>query len=1037
MQRYALSLILALVCVSNLLAQSTAVQPFDVRRYGAKGDGTTDDTTAIQNAINAAEAAATASTVPVSVFFPRGVYSITIVTVDSAGVTLTGENNARLKGRAGTYNAMIHLDADRTGVRNIEVDANYPSVTPTGDGTGILIGDADDIEVRDCYVHDTYGSGIVSQQGGEGHHILHCRAIDCGVDGINISGDAVTIDGCEIIDWNRRNTTGPRAIKVDPVDVDNDFITIQNCVITMQDEGINYVDEILIDPGDGDIEASDSGWLDPASSGVPVEDGDDSAGAAKSYAKLTIDAGHGFMPGDMLWLANGTGTDAADYNGIAHVIRKLGGTGGLIDGNVFIRVVDANTITLHASAIDAKGPSRSNTSQAVSATSITLDASASATNNYYLGMSVKITNGAASGSIGQIVSYNGTTKAATVQGWSGSTPTGTPTFTVAPAVDLTSAGSGTFYIGSPVARVKRTEITASTDVNTTTDQITCTGHNFRSGFMARLTPNNVDSDGDALPGGLANAATVTFSVPWVDDDTNDDVTGLEYRRPKRIRDVTIQNIQITHAPGLVTSGTNGIKVNNVENLLIDRVNQNQPPENNGIEFFAIRLGQNNRKVAISNVRSAGPFKVNTASLVPELIVDNCEFGDVGYANDIALETVLATRFTLRNSVLRFRVYGINSPDTAETEFDDKIALWNIHDNIIEGFSAKTIQAFDFENTQLINSRKLRFHSNTLRNVHPSYRGVDVSSVSGTTLTLASGVAITTRDLVQVRLNGGALTGATDLAWYYVRKITNTTCSLHPTEADAAAGTNGVSVSGLSGSVTLWNQAIGLLLSDLVARNVALAQVPGNESQVYDVAAPTSASFSWKTGDTVWNMNATASSIHQPVGWVCTAPGAPGTWDAMPPLNGGIALADTTELGNVGGGQDNLISFVLPANSVPENGASLEIEAGFTFAANANLKAVTMVMNGNTLYDTGSVAQNGGSLVVRILLVRESSTNAEMSVQAIATAAGVIASTSTVANQGSLVFGSAMTVKGTGSSVIAATTDDVVMRYMRVRALPSP
>lgn len=55
------------------------------------------------------------------------------------------------------------------------------------------------------------------------------------------------------------------------------------------------------------------------------------------------------------------------------------------------------------------------TATAGSAGSITLEGTASATNNVYNGMVISLTGGTGSGSVGVIVAYNGTTKVATVQ----------------------------------------------------------------------------------------------------------------------------------------------------------------------------------------------------------------------------------------------------------------------------------------------------------------------------------------------------------------------------------------------------------------------------------------------------------------------------------------------------------------------------------------------------------------------------------------------------------------------------------------------
>jgi hypothetical protein len=70
---------------------------FDVTLFGAKGDNTTDDTAAIQAAIDAAEAASIASSLVVCyVDFPRGVYRHTALTIETDRVVLRSTDGARL-----------------------------------------------------------------------------------------------------------------------------------------------------------------------------------------------------------------------------------------------------------------------------------------------------------------------------------------------------------------------------------------------------------------------------------------------------------------------------------------------------------------------------------------------------------------------------------------------------------------------------------------------------------------------------------------------------------------------------------------------------------------------------------------------------------------------------------------------------------------------------------------------------------------------------------------------------------------------------
>lgn len=81
--------------------QKNVMTVVNVQGYGAKGDGTTDDTAAIQAAIDAAKAANSV------VYFPSGIYKIT-ATLNSKGVSIQGAGS---------------------GVSNLYTEANIPMIT--------------------------------------------------------------------------------------------------------------------------------------------------------------------------------------------------------------------------------------------------------------------------------------------------------------------------------------------------------------------------------------------------------------------------------------------------------------------------------------------------------------------------------------------------------------------------------------------------------------------------------------------------------------------------------------------------------------------------------------------------------------------------------------------------------------------------------------------------------------------------------------------------------------------------------------------
>lgn len=78
----------------------------NVKDFGATGDGTTNDSTAIQSAITAAKAANK------SVFFPDGSYVISSLGTQSGRLFLVGTGNSTLKGTFTYYDATFPLSAD-------------------------------------------------------------------------------------------------------------------------------------------------------------------------------------------------------------------------------------------------------------------------------------------------------------------------------------------------------------------------------------------------------------------------------------------------------------------------------------------------------------------------------------------------------------------------------------------------------------------------------------------------------------------------------------------------------------------------------------------------------------------------------------------------------------------------------------------------------------------------------------------------------------------------------------------------------------
>ena len=180
---------------------------FDVRKFGATGDGTTDDTTAIRAAVTAALAAE-----PCVIHFPRGTYvvndattgsngGIIRITAGNNGIHIRGDNAVLKIGSTGVGESVVRIFADRCEVSGLIVDVNAnlgsdSSARKALDNTGFEINDGDYNYIHHCQYINGYTGDTIQTQGSSGflivngdkNHFDSCYAENCTWQGFRVGG---------------------------------------------------------------------------------------------------------------------------------------------------------------------------------------------------------------------------------------------------------------------------------------------------------------------------------------------------------------------------------------------------------------------------------------------------------------------------------------------------------------------------------------------------------------------------------------------------------------------------------------------------------------------------------------------------------------------------------------------------------------------------------------------------------------------------------------------------------------------------------
>lgn len=147
--------------------------PYD---YGAAGNGTTDDTTALQNAINGVSAAGGGT-----LFFPAGTFKISAALTLPNGVSLlgVGQNVSVINQTSTTANAITYNPSTLNYMSIENLSITGPG---SGSGIGVLIeANSGSTNVNSCSFQDVTISGF----GSHGFELV--TGVGCSLNTVNVS----------------------------------------------------------------------------------------------------------------------------------------------------------------------------------------------------------------------------------------------------------------------------------------------------------------------------------------------------------------------------------------------------------------------------------------------------------------------------------------------------------------------------------------------------------------------------------------------------------------------------------------------------------------------------------------------------------------------------------------------------------------------------------------------------------------------------------------------------------------------------------
>ena len=222
------------------------VPALNVKDYGAKGDGTTDDTTAIQAAIDAANTAGGGT-----IYFPSGDYKTDSQVTLQSDIELRGDMNARL----------MPSDTVPTEAYKATTESNIRVTNLVFEGTGtaytagtqrlLQFNDCSEVQITNCTFRKARESALVVDDCDQGR-LSECIFENCYQYGVSIRNASISWVISDCIFFENGNTgTATSAFGRGIVVWESVRISISNCTFTNNTE---YGLRLYSQSGDSDVD---------------------------------------------------------------------------------------------------------------------------------------------------------------------------------------------------------------------------------------------------------------------------------------------------------------------------------------------------------------------------------------------------------------------------------------------------------------------------------------------------------------------------------------------------------------------------------------------------------------------------------------------------------------------------------------------------------------------------------------------------------------------------------------------------------------